>query len=221
MLDLIIDQDTLAGDLSPFLVVWTLKAGSLDPGAVAALLAQTCEAVAAGGEGGPADQAVEAYKTALTRLGRNPNRYRISSDALLRRCRKDGAVPTILPLVDLNNVLSMRSGWPIGCYDLAKVVSAVSFRQGREGEVMATLGKGDMDVARLPLLADAAGPFGSTISDSVRSRVTEETAAPAFVMYGYGPAPNAIGDAALVALIEGVCAQAGGVFGEPAKVVRL
>lgn len=215
MLDITLDKNTRADDLAPFLLVWTLRAGPLDAVAVAALLDEACQAAAAG-EGGPADAAVETYKTALTRLGRNPNRYRISSDALLRRCRKDG-VPTILPLVDLNNVLSMRTGWPIGCYDLEGVDGAVTFRQGREGEVMPTLGKGDMDVARLPLLADAAGPFGSTVSDSVRTRVTETTAAPAFVMYGYG----AVDETALVALVQDVCAKVGGVFAAPPRLLRL
>lgn len=215
MLDISLDENTRAGDLAPFLLVWTLRAGALDAGAVAALLAETCETAAAG-EGGPADAAVDTYKTALTRLGRNSNRYRISSDALLRRCRKDG-LPTILPLVDLNNVLSMRTGWPIGCYDLEVVDGPVTFRQGREDEVMPTLGKGDMDVARLPLLADATGPFGSTVSDSVRTRVTETTATPAFVMYGYGPAD----EAALIAQVQEVCAQAGGVFGVPPRLLAL
>jgi DNA/RNA-binding domain of Phe-tRNA-synthetase-like protein len=211
-----IDADTRAGDLTPFLVVWTLDAASLDARAVAGLLDKAC-AEAAAGEGGPADAAVEAYKTALTTLGRNPNRYRISSDALLRRCRKDGVVPSILPLVDLNNVLSMRTGWPIGCYDADLLDGEVVFRQGREGETMATLGKGDMDVAKLPLLADAGGPFGSTISDSVRSRVTEATRAPLFVLYGYGPVDAAV----LTGLVGQVCREAGGVFGETPRLIAL
>ena len=210
-----IAEDTTAGDLSAFLVIWTLalEAGALDTAAIAAALAET--QAAAQVEGSPADAAVEAYKTALTRLGRNPNRYRISSDALLRRARKDG-VPTILPLIDLNNILSIRSGLPIGCYDLAKVDGEIVHRQGREGEVMATLGKGDMDVFKLPLLADAAGPFGSTVSDSVRCSITEATTAPLFVMYGYGE----VDEAALLAMVSEVCARVGGVFGEPPRLIR-
>lgn len=217
MPDVHLDEDTRAGDLAPFLLIWTLNAAApLDGKAITALLDETCAQIAGGPEGAPADIAVETYKTALTRLGRNPNRYRISSDALLRRARKDG-VPQILPLVDLNNALSLQSGLPIGCYDLARVEGAIVFRQGRDGEGMATLGKGEMDVAKLPLLADDAGPFGSTVSDSVRCRVTEATTAPFFVMYGYGDAD----EAALTALVVQACARAGGVFGQPPRLLRL
>jgi DNA/RNA-binding domain of Phe-tRNA-synthetase-like protein len=215
MTDVRIDEDTRAGDLAPFLVTWTL-AGDLNAAVIGMALSEAQAALTASAEGGPADAAVETYKAALTRLGRNPNRYRISSDALIRRARKDGA-PTILPLVDLNNVLSIRSGWPIGCYDLARIEGAIVFRQGREGEVMTTLGKGDMDVARLPLLADDAGPFGSTVSDSTRSRVTEETASPFFVMYGYGETD----EVALLQLVNEVCARVGGLFVEPPRLIRV
>ena len=212
-----IDEDTRAGDLAPFLATWSLDgAARLDGKAIAALLREACAQIADGPPDGPADAAVETYKTALTRLGRNPNRYRISSDALLRRARKDG-VPHILPLVDLNNLLSLRSGLPIGCYDQARIEGGIVFRQGREGEGMATLGKGEMDVARLPLLADDAGPFGSMVSDSVRCRVTEATAAPFFVMYGYGEAD----EAALAALITDAVARAGGVLDAPPRLIRL
>jgi DNA/RNA-binding domain of Phe-tRNA-synthetase-like protein len=214
MLTFRIHPDTDAGDLQAFLLVWTLtNPKALNASAVAEGLRQACEAVVADG---PAKAAIEAYKTALMRLGRNPNRYRISSDALARRCRRDGTVPTILPLVDLNNTLSLRTGWPIGCYDMAKVEGEAVFRLGRVGELMSTLGKGDMDVSKLPLLSDAAGPFGSTISDSVRTSVGEATGDPCFVMYGYGPA-NA---ARLASLVTDACQVAGGIFDQEPVEIR-
>lgn len=190
-----IDASVSGGANAPFLLAWSLRNGgaSLRADALQAMLEETCE-LARGGKLSHADQAVQTYRAELQRLGRNPNRYRISSEALLRRAGRDGAVPTIAPLVDLNNVVSMRTGWPIGCYDLAKIEGPVRLRLGGAGEAMSTLGKGEFDITALPVLADDRGPFGSPVSDSARCAVDETTQAALFVLYGYGrPDGDALG----------------------------
>jgi DNA/RNA-binding domain of Phe-tRNA-synthetase-like protein len=50
----------------------------------------------------------------------------------------------------------------------------VVLRAGREGEAMESL-RGPFDLAGKPLLADARGPFGTPITDSVRVKVLPET----------------------------------------------
>lgn len=211
-----IDHSVTDQGADPFLFVWQVRTdAAVDGAALRDLLRQACAAAAAGSSP-EAEAAVECYRSELVKLGRNPNRYRISSDALMRRCRRDGEVPSILPLVDLNNVFSLTTGWPVGCYDVAKVEGEAAYRLGREGEVMPTLGKGDFDIARLPVLADAGGPFGSTVSDSVRTAVTETTAEACFVAYGYGPAdPGALGE-----LAETLCAAAGLAMTEAPALIR-
>lgn len=187
----------------PFLLTVTLT-----PPAEGASLATRLQAVceqAVAGDLPEAAWAIETYRAELQRLGRNPNRYRISSDALWRRCLRDGAVPSILPLVDLNNIISIRTGWPVGCYDADLIDGQAVLRLGGEGEIMPTLGKGDFDIHRLPVLADATGPFGSTISDSVRTAVTETARRAVMVVYGCGEGD----EAALANLVAGECAAAG------------
>lgn len=130
---------------------------------------------------------IERYKAAIQNFGRNPNRYRISSDALLRRCKKDGSVPPIHPMVDANNILSLATGWPVGCYDPRGLRGKnLRHRLGAPGELMETLGKGLFDIEGLPILSDQTGPFGSTISDSARTRIQDASVESLFVLYGFG-----------------------------------
>jgi Uncharacterized conserved protein len=200
-----IDASLRTGGAEPFLLVWRVEGtATVDRPALAAAIKAACN-VAAESANPAADAAVERYKAELVKLGRNPNRYRISSDALIRRCRRDGALPSIHPLVDLNNLLSVRTGWPIGCYDCGMVVGDVSYRLACPGEIMATLGKGELDITNLPVLADEKGAFGSTVSDSVRTAVVETTDRPVFVMYGYGR-PD---EGALAALVGEAVSTAG------------
>lgn len=130
---------------------------------------------------------IERYKTSIQYFGRNPNRYRISSDALLRRCKKNGSVPAIHPMVDANNIISLATGWPVGCYDLRGLHGKnLRHRLGAPGEIMETLGKGLFDIEGLPILSDNSGPFGSIISDSARSRIQDSSVECLFVLYGFG-----------------------------------
>ena len=45
-----------------------------------------------------------------------------SAAALLKRARKDGALPRISPLVDACNAISLHYGIPIGGEDLARII---------------------------------------------------------------------------------------------------
>jgi DNA/RNA-binding domain of Phe-tRNA-synthetase-like protein len=131
--------------------------------------------------------AIERYKSALRALGRNPQRYRISSDALHRRVSRDRQLPSISLPVDVGNVLSLGTGWPVGCYDFDKIMPPLSLRVGEEGDVMSSLSKGDLSIAGLPVLADGSGSFGSSINDSDRTHVDGSTRTVLFCIYVYEP----------------------------------
>lgn len=49
----------------------------------------------------------------------------------------------------------------------------ISFRHGASGEIYESIGKRMWHLAGRPVLADANGPFGSPISDSTRTMITE------------------------------------------------
>ena len=62
----------------------------------------------------------------------------------------------------------------MGLYDTDKLKLPITWRIGQEGESYTGIGRDQLNLARFPLLVDQEGPFGSPISDSMRTRVTEE-----------------------------------------------
>lgn len=128
------------------------------------------------------DPAVAALRRLFKAAGTDPSRYRPSSEALLRRLLKGEELPRIHPLVDLNNQLSIELKVPScvmrdGAFDFP-----VTLRAGRHGEFLDSM-RGPLDLAGKPLLADAAGPFGTPITDSHRVKVLPETSRGWLVAY--------------------------------------
>jgi DNA/RNA-binding domain of Phe-tRNA-synthetase-like protein len=115
---------------------------------------------------------------ALRRLfraaGCDPTRYRPSSEALLRRVLKGEGLPAIHPLVDVNNCLSIDLAVPCCVLAEGSFAPPLTLRAGRDGESFDSL-RGPFPLAGKPLLADAAGPFGTPVTDSQRVKVKGET----------------------------------------------
>ncbi len=109
-----------------------------------------------------------AYRT----FGWKPSRHRVSSEALIRRIRRGDALYRINTVVDVNNMLSASCGLSLGCYDLAAVKGPVIYRRAKEDEGYEGIGRGYVKLGGLPVLCDGEGPFGSSLSDSVRTAVT-------------------------------------------------
>ena len=107
--------------------------------------------------------------------GIDPTRDRPSSEALLRRVLKGAGLPRINSLVDANNLSSLELLLPIGIYDAFRLVGEGVGRFGRTGETLEAIGRGPLDMEGVLTLADGLGPFGSPLSDSVRTMVRPET----------------------------------------------
>ena len=106
--------------------------------------------------------------------GCDPTRYRPSSEALLRRVLKGEDLPAIHPFVDLNNCLSVALAVPCCVVAEGSFAPPVVLRAGKTGESYESL-RGPFNLEGKPLLADAAGPFGTPITDSQRVKVTDGT----------------------------------------------
>lgn len=115
---------------------------------------------------------VAAVRRLFRAAGTDPTRYRPSSEALLRRVLKGDDLPSILPLVDLNNLLSLRLLVPCCVIDPDRLEPPLQLRAGRAGERMESM-RGPFGLEGKPLLADARGPFGTPITDSERVMVEE------------------------------------------------
>lgn len=122
--------------------------------------------------------------------GKDPGRYRISSEALYRRLKQGKGLYAINSVVDANNIASLETGFSLGSYTLANLRGDITFRRGLPGETYEGIGKGGLNLENLPLLADALGPFGSPVSDSTRALVDERTRVCLTIIYGFdGAAP--------------------------------
>jgi DNA/RNA-binding domain of Phe-tRNA-synthetase-like protein len=107
--------------------------------------------------------------------GKDPNRYRHSTEALYRRVKKQNYLSPIQSAIDLNNFFSLQYQVPIGIYDMEKLTSPVMIRIGRENEEYLGLNGRINSLEHLIISADQNGPFGSPFVDSDRSPVTERT----------------------------------------------
>lgn len=129
-------------------------------------------------------------RTACKAFGKDPGRHRVSSEALYRRLRQGHALYRINSVVDTNNVVSVLTGFSLGSYDGGRLDGAVTLRLGLAGETYPGIGKGDIDLAAMPLLADARGPFGSPVSDSRRAMIGPDTMRVLTVLYSFSSLPE-------------------------------
>ena len=65
--------------------------------------------------------AIQATRKAYRSFGKDPNRYRVSSEALCRRIIRGLGIYRIDTLVDLINLVSVRSGYSIGAFDADRI----------------------------------------------------------------------------------------------------
>ncbi len=116
---------------------------------------------------------IRGSRLAYKAFGRNPGRYRVSSEALVRRVRRGDELYHVNSVVDVNNLISVKSGLSVGSYDISQIHGDVVFRKAMHGEGYSGIGKGFLDMENMLVLADDEGIFGSSMSDSTRAMVTD------------------------------------------------
>ena len=150
---------------------------------------------------------IRGSRAAYKAFGRNPGRYRVSSEALIRRVRRGDELYHVNSVVDVNNLVSVESGLSVGSYDLAKIHGTVTLRKAESGEGYTGIGKDFLDMENMLVLADDEGIFGSSMSDSTRAMVTENTKDILVVVYCF---ENSIDLPALLKNAEGAFQQFAG-----------
>ena len=114
----------------------------------------------------------EAYKA----FGKEPNRYRPSTEALCRRFVKGLDLYRTLALIDLVNLLSVACGHSIGGFDADKISGdTLILGVGQEGEPYQAIGRGPLNIACLPVWRDSVGGIGTPTSDNERTKITADT----------------------------------------------
>jgi DNA/RNA-binding domain of Phe-tRNA-synthetase-like protein len=113
----------------------------------------------------------EAYKA----FGGDPNRYRPSADSLYRRIVKGNGLYQISTLVDVINMISLKTGYSIGGFDLEKVEGALKVGIGQKNEAYEGIGRGELNIEGIQVIRDEKGPIGTPTSDHVRTSVQIDT----------------------------------------------
>ena len=142
-------------------------------------------------------EAVAAVRSMYRRFGVDPTKTRPSSEALLRRVRKQDPFPRVNSAVDVCNWCSVETGLPFGLYDAARISGDVELRVGRDGDQYDGIRKDTVHVAGRLTVCDALGPFGNPTSDSARTMVTPATTRLFFVIFGPRPLGAGAVEAAL------------------------
>lgn len=120
--------------------------------------------------------AIAATRAAYKALGKEPNRYRPSAEALCRRCVKGMELYRTLAIIDLINLVSIKTGHSIGGFDRDAIVGGdLTLGVGREGEPYEAIGRGQLNIACLPVFRDAVGGVGTPTSDNDRTKLSEDT----------------------------------------------
>ena len=118
---------------------------------------------------------IESSRNLYKLIGKDPHRYRVSSEALIRRIVQGKGLYKINNVVDANNLISIISKLSVGSYDTDKLGENLIFRIGKKGESYKGIGKDIVNTENLPVFSDEYGAYGSPTSDSEKAMITNDT----------------------------------------------
>jgi DNA/RNA-binding domain of Phe-tRNA-synthetase-like protein len=119
--------------------------------------------------------AISASRKAYKACGKDPARYRLSAEALLRRVINRNEIYQINNVVDALNLVSITTGFSIGGYDADKIEGDITYGIGEPNEPYIGIGRGELNIEGMPVFRDTKGAFGTPTSDSERTSVSMET----------------------------------------------
>lgn len=130
--------------------------------------------------------AIQATRQAYKKCGKDPSRYRPSSEALCRRILRGLSLYQIDTLVDLINLASINSGHSIGGFDLDKIQGdSLVLGIGKAGEPYEGIGRGTLNIEGMPVYRDAVGGVGTPTSDNERTKLSLDTTHLLAIMNAY------------------------------------
>lgn len=124
--------------------------------------------------------AIDSSKKGYKAAGKDPSRYRLSADSLLRRIVNGKGLYKINNVVDLLNLVSIKTAFSIGGYNSDCIEGTIRFGIGKKEEVYEGIGRGKLNIEGLPIFRDNKGAFGSPTSDSLRTQI--DTKCESFLM---------------------------------------
>lgn len=154
--------------------------------------------------------AIAATRAAYKACGKEPNRYRPSAEALMRRMVKGLELYRSLAVIDLINLLSVETGHSIGGFDADKIVGdTLTLGVGEENEPYQAIGRGSLNIAGMPVWRDSVGGIGTPTSDNDRTKLSAKTHRLLLIinMFGVENSVNDVEHRACQLLNEYACAS--------------
>ncbi|MGI5243423.1 B3/B4 domain-containing protein [Dactylosporangium sp. CA-139066] len=122
---------------------------------------------------------IQAWRRAFAAQGVRPTQYRCASESLLRRLRREGALPSLHPLVDVCNAVSVAYAIPVAAIDIDRVAGGLEVGYASGTETYETFaGTVEHPDPREVIFADEAGFAHArrwTNRQSGRSAIRPET----------------------------------------------
>lgn len=129
---------------------------------------------------------VEATRRVYRACGKDPSRYRPSSEALIRRVVQGKELYQIDTLVDLINLASMKFGYSIGGFDADKFEGdTLTLGVGKKDEPYEGIGRGILNIEGMPVYRDSRGGVGTPTSDNERTKIEISTTHLFVIVNGY------------------------------------
>lgn len=129
---------------------------------------------------------IAATREAYKRCGKDPGRYRPSAEALRRRLMRGIPLYQIDTLVDLINLVSLRTGHSIGGFDADKIQgNFLELGIGKAEEPFEGIGRGVLNIEGLPVYRDSVGGIGTPTSDNERTKMDVDTTHILAIVNGY------------------------------------
>ena len=116
-----------------------------------------------------------ATRNTYKKLGKDPNRYRPSSEALRRRILKGVELYKINTLVDAINLISLKTGYSIGGFDANLIQGDLELGVGQKDEPFEAIARGFLNIEGLPVYRDSIGGIGTPTSDEERTKISLNT----------------------------------------------
>lgn len=114
-------------------------------------------------------------RNAYKKYGKDPSRYRLAVESLYRRISKGNKLYRINNIVDIGNIISIKTKKSVAVLDYFKIQGDIKIRLGLKSDEFYGIGRGRINIDSVPLYEDSIGPFGSTTSDTERTMITNET----------------------------------------------
>lgn len=131
--------------------------------------------------------AIAATRRLYKALGKDPGRYRVASEQLCRRIIKGLGLYRLTALIDVVNLVSLVSGYPISGLDADKIVgSSIEMGVGRAGELYHGIGRGELNIEGMPVWRDVEGGIATPTSDEERTKFSLDTTRVQICINGFG-----------------------------------